>query len=323
MDTAQIDTMLGHWELAPLREWTTVKDGVVFEVVTEDGARFMLKDRGDLDGWWWDRLPFEHDVTSHLDRCGVPVAVLLETRDGEPAAVVDGRACSLSPALRNHPTSLTRDESPTFYRNCGRAIARMHRALATYPADGLQEKTWRTDLHDRMLTTCIPYLREHLPEPMKSRLSRLIGSVESDMARAYRDLPEQLIFWDCHPGNTVRDGPEITGFVDCNHFAIAPRMFDVAHYILHLVKWDTDAPERTAVWLEDFPQLLHGYDEVEPLTPHEKAALPCLLLVGPLLFMDGWLRNSDEVDPLELRAFEWLCGQREEIARRIAASGIR
>ena len=322
MDTPRIETMLDHWELAPLREWTTVKDRVVFEIATADGARFMLKDRGELDGWWWDRLPFEHDVTSHLDRCGVPVAVLLETRDGEPAAVVDGRVCSLSPALRNRPTELTRDESPAFYRNCGRAIARMHRALASYPTDGLEEKTWRTDLHDRIIATCIPSLREHLPEPARSRLSRLVEGAEGNMARAYRDLPDQLVFWDCHPGNTVRDGAEITGFVDCNHFAIAPRMFDVAHYILHLVKWDTDAPGKTAVWLDDFPQLLCDYDEVAPLTAHEKMAFPCLLLVGPLLFMDGSLRNGDQASPVELRTFEWLCLQREEIARRIAASGV-
>ena len=317
MDTDTLTRVIQHWDVRPVREWNSIEDGVVFEAVTDDGARYALKDRGELDPWWRDRLPFEHDVTNHVYRCGVPVARLLETREGEPVAVVDGRFYSLSPAFRNRPTELTREDALVCYGNCGRAIARMHQALATYPTEGVGGKTWHADLHDRIVTTCIPYVQERMPEAEAAPFARRLADVREDMERAYRDLPPQLIFWDCHPGNLVRDGAEVTGFVDCNHYAVGPRMFDVAHYLLHLVKWFVDEPDKTAAWLDLLPRLIAGYEDAISLTDHEKWALPCLLLVGPLMFMDMSLRNGEGMDHAELRAFGWLCDAGPEIARRM------
>ena len=67
-----------------------------------------------------------------------------------------------------------------------------------------------------------------MDQPQLGAFKVSLAEVESEMAAAFADLPRQLVIWDCHPGNVAVDGYDVSGFIDCDHLSIAPRIFDLA-----------------------------------------------------------------------------------------------
>src|SRR6185369_11375613 len=95
---------------------------------------------------------------------------------------------------------------------------------------------------------------------------------------ALQGLPEQLIHRDCHPGNILVDGTRVIGFIDCDHLCLAPRLFDLAYYVVHHIKWQTDNDAGTRRVLASVPRLLEGYRARASLPPAEAASLPHAML---------------------------------------------
>lgn len=136
------------------------------------------------------------------------------------------------------------------------------------------------------------------------RVKRTRGS---DIEAALRGLPEQLIHRDCHPGNILVQGTQVIGFIDCDHLCIGPRIFDLAYYAVHHLKWVTDDATATQRWLTDLPSLLAGYRTQQSLTQAEVAALPYGMMAYHLLLAD-WFMHLPQTESiaLEVQALDWL-----------------
>jgi Ser/Thr protein kinase RdoA (MazF antagonist) len=127
------------------------------------------------------------------------------------------------------------------------------------------------------------------------------------IATALSGLPEQLIHRDCHPGNILVQGTRVVGFIDCDHLCIGPRIFDLAYYAVHHLKWVTDDLASTQRWLANLPQLLSGYRSQQSLSPAEVAALPAGMLAYHLMLADWFMsRGPQEQIGLEVRALDWI-----------------
>ncbi len=322
METAsRFESILKHWRLDTIASWRAIQDKV-FRITLVDGRQLVLKDLGLQNERTIQRLQFEYDVLRHVVQTGLPAAVPLLSDDGRPYVVDVDRVFRLSNWLRNEPAEVnTGEERRRLFRNYGAAIARFHRALTSYTDPEILSRTWQTDLQTRVIDEAVPVILAHLDQSRLDSFKATLAGVESEMAMAFADLPRQLVIWDCHPGNVAVDGYDVSGFIDCDHLSIAPRIFDLADFLVHLIKWDIGDSQKELDWLADFPQLISGYDSVTPLSERERAGLFYAMVGIVLIFMDFFLQSSQfELTKTELDTIDWLVFHRRAIVARIETS---
>ena len=314
----QFEELLEFWGIMAAADWHPLQDNV-FRIALVDGRQFVLKDLGPKNEETIRRLHFEYDVLHHVEQTGLSVALPLLSAEGTPYIVHGGHIWRLSHWLPNQAAEVqTSGERRRLYQNYGAAIARFHQALASYKDDDLLARTWQTDLQTRVLDEAVPVILAHLGPSLLPSFRAQLAEIEPVMAAAFANLPTQLIIWDCHPGNVAVAGFEVSGFVDCNHIAIAPRIFDLADFLVHLIKWDIGNEANEAVWLAHFQELVVGYEAVSPLARRERTALFYALVGIPLIFIDFFLQSGQpELTRVELNAFAWLLSRRQEIMSRL------
>ncbi len=138
----------------------------------------------------------------------------------------------------------------------------------------------------------IPRISENLGREQLIAFRETIDEMEAEMRRAYSALPEQLIHRDCHPGNVVINGFEVSGFIDCNHISIGPRTLDLANLLVHLIKWDVDDERKTATWLAHYDQVIIGYESVQPMEKHERQGFFYVMLAVLLSLAHHFYRSG-------------------------------
>ncbi len=268
---AGLQSGLAHWDIPSVTSIEPIYEGHPVFKITTPGPTFLLKDISDAPNL--SRLEFTRAVLTHVARSGLKVPVPISARSGQNAVPSDGRYYLLTEFIQAGEYPSDPKLVPELFYQTGQAIAVLHNALAAYPDPEVSRQTWREDLAGNV-AGWIAALSAGLPEP-QSAVVRSVGlerggSIES----ALHALPEQLIHRDCHPGNILVDGTRVIGFIDCDHLCIGPRLFDLAYYAVHHLKWQTDDDGATSLWLENLPHLLNGYRSHGHLPPAEAAALP-------------------------------------------------
>jgi Ser/Thr protein kinase RdoA (MazF antagonist) len=313
--------LLRHWKIDAVTAWQALQENV-WHITLADGRNLVFKAIGAYTETIAQRLDFERDVLNHVVERGVAAAVPMLSTVGTPYVIDDGQIYRLSQWLVNRFTAPQTDaERMLLYRNYGTAIARFHAALATYQDDRLLERTWASALSTRVFAEALPTILAHLTGDRLAQMQATLAELEPAMRIAYADLPRQLVIWDCHPGNVAVDGLTVSGFIDCDHLAVAPRVLDLADFLVHLMKWDLQDEAKLATWLAHVPHLLAAYEAVTPLSDHERHALYYAMLAEPLIFMDFFFQGGrPELTATEYSLFLWLAQQRGEITAQLATA---
>lgn len=306
--------LLTHWGIDQVTHWEPFQANV-FHLILADERHFVFKAIGPEQQAIIDRLHFEYDVLHHVETQGMAVAVPLLSTAGTPYHLADGQIYRLSRWLPNrYVEPQTSDERAQLYHNYGRALAHFHQALATYQDERIEQRTWRTNLQKRVFDEAIPVIQAQLDPAKLPDFQALLTPIAPDLRAAYADLHSQLIIWDCHPGNVAVDGVTVSGFVDCDHLALAPKVHDLGDFFVHLVKWDLADATKTAAWLAHLRHLLAGYVAVAPLSEREQHALWAAMVGVPLIFMDFFFQSQRaDLANNELTLFTWLVHQRQAI----------
>ncbi len=227
------------------------------------------------------------EVLAHLDRSGIPVGAPQPTDDGHPFAEYEGELYILSPYLTGPVTA----DSPSQIEHTGGAIAELHQALATCPA---AIDSWEIHLADRTFGETWPNLETNLPPADFKQLSAAISPVRDEMVQAFEGLPSQRIHGDCHAGNILLTGDEVTGFIDLDHLPIGPRMYDLGYYLSCGITACTESGEAPADALERLSHpLFAGYQAVTPMTAAESAAIVPIMLSVQLILADWYLQAGN------------------------------
>jgi Ser/Thr protein kinase RdoA (MazF antagonist) len=298
-----LQAVLAHWDIPPVTSIEAVQAGHTVFKVTTVGPTCTLKDISaspDLT-----RLAFTRSVLAHVARAGLRVPVPLLSRSAQPAVPFGGRFYLLSEYIEASTYPTDPGLQGELFFNTGQAIGRLHRALASYPDPEVSRQTWRENLAGQV-PTWIADLGAELPAAQAGVVQRVGRERGAAIAAALLGLPEQLIHRDCHPGNVLVQGTRVVGFIDCDHLCIGPRVFDLAYYAVHHVKWVTDDEVATRRWLANLPHLLTGYRSVHPLLHQEAAALPAAMMAYHLLLAHWFLGvERHEAVALEVRALDW------------------
>jgi Ser/Thr protein kinase RdoA (MazF antagonist) len=103
------------------------------------------------------------------------------------------------------------------------------------------------------------------------------------------------------------DGARVIGFIDWDDLCIGPRLFDLAYYAVHHVKWHIDDDATTRLWLSHLPRLVEGYRSRFTLCEEEAVAFPYAMMAYHLL-LSHWhmgLLRLEKVE-VELRSLYWM-----------------
>lgn len=265
---------------------------------------FILKDISDTPDL--KRLVFIRDVLSHVAQAGLRVPILMPSRSGEIAVVLQKRTYVLLEFIEADAYPSDPESQSMLFCQAGQGIARLHQALASYHDEDLGRKTWREDLVIQA-TNAIAYLGDGLPAQQAAIVRRIGAKRGSDIESSLCGLPEQLIHRDCHPGNILIRGMRVIGFIDCDHLCIGPSHFDLAYYAVHHLKGSTGDGAAAQRWLKDLPQLLGGYRVHRAWLPAEAKALPHAMLVYHLM-MSRWFVERRQLEAIarELDALSWI-----------------
>jgi len=317
--TSQLNKILQTWSIDDISEWQAIQENIAKVILADDRA-FVFKNLGLNSEAATRRLQFEYDVLTHVAGQGLAVAVPLLSQASLPYVIESDQVYRVSHWLPNRPARVQNEEEQShLYWNYGAALGRFHKALASYEDADILSRTWETSLQKRVLDEAVPVALAHLDAERLAVFEALLAELKPAMQSAYADLPIQLIIWDCHPGNVAVAGFEVSGFIDCDHISRAPRIFDLADFLVHLVKWDVGDAQSEAHWLACFRQLLVGYESVTPLADQERAALYYALLGIPIIFMEFFFKaDLPDLVKTEFNTLIWLAGQRERISRQLA-----
>jgi Ser/Thr protein kinase RdoA (MazF antagonist) len=282
-------------------------DRLFCRITTTSGCGYFLKEVGDIERHDEERQKkVEGDlaVLCHLDACGVPVAVPLLTSQGTPYTREGSRFYTLSLALPvkyNDPGT----DPHRMYHNLGIVIGRLHRALAEYPG---KIHSWKMDLPKRILSEAVPLLVKHLDDAGERRLMRVVDNLRAPINKLLTDLPSQHIHGDCHGGNVLFDGEQVSGFIDLDHLPFGPRVWDLGYYLADWVKNRFHNPEVMETWFEIFPDLLNGYAQEIDISPKERQAVLYIMLCTQLVFAAWFFEPVDQPDKAlsNLEAFYWI-----------------
>ncbi len=301
---AHVQAILAQWDIPPLTAIEALREGHPVFRVTTVGPAFTLKDISDKPNL--HRLAFTDSVLRHVARAGLRVPIPLRSRSAQLAVPFRGRFYLLSEFIEAGKYPNEPELQAELFFQTGHAIARLHLALASYLDPAVRRQTWHEDLAGRV-AEWISALGVGLPEPQAAVVKRVGRARGAAIATALQGLPEQLIHRDCHPGNILVDETRVIGFIDCDHLCIGPRVFDLAYYSVHHLKWVTDDEAVTQRWLTNLPFLLKGYQSRQSWSHAEAAALPYAMLAYHLL-LSYWFMGlpRPESIALEVRALDWI-----------------
>jgi len=215
-------------------------------------------------------IPWFLALMTHLADAGLPVPRPITDRQGQALQRLNSRPACLIEFL---PGVSVSDPTPADCLEAGRALARMHIAVAQFTTprpNALGPDSW-APLADR----CAPRLHEIDPA-----LPALIAQGLATTAPWPQDLPQGTIHADLFPDNVLLRAGHVSGLIDF-YFACTD-LFAYDYAITHAA-WcfspdgQHHAPDRATA-------LAQGYHQVRPMTRAEQAALPRLCTGAALRF---------------------------------------
>ncbi len=232
-------------------------------------------------------MEFELDLLLQLAGAGLPVHPPLLSRDGKPWAWIDNACIQVAPLVEGDEFT-PGDEIQI--AEAARVLADVHRHGRGLLGD--TRKQW--DREDSFMIAFAGFdLVRNLDED--GRYASDLNAVAHSIHRFLRELPPQR-FWqlpqrivhgDFHQGNMLFRGANLVGLFDWDYACEHPRLKDLANGLMFLAA-RTPRPMdpsdiRTYVqpirfepgWVAAF---VSAYEEDEPLTDEERAALPAMMV---------------------------------------------
>jgi homoserine kinase type II len=229
-------------------------------------------------------LPFFIGLMDHLAAKGLPSPKPQKTKSGTVLGHLAGRNAVIISFLPGHWSSRV---VPSDCAELGRALARMHVAVADFPmhrANALTLPGW-----EKM----VAFTGERADEIFIGLSAILEKEIAYLKANWPTDLPRGIIHADLFPDNVLFDGKKLCGMFD---FYFACDDFYAYDLAICLNAWCFE--NQIAFNITKAKALLSSYEEIRPLSQTEKNTLPILARGSALRFLLTRLHVKQK-DPLE------------------------
>ena len=250
------------------------------------GDRFVLKRSED-----GEKLRRSFTLARLLEAQGIEAALAVPAGDGSEL-LCDGEwvYCVMKRLRGSHLRSreLYGPGGEEQAERLGEAIGRLSLALRAFDAP-----VAKNDLFATVTGWALPRVRELLDLP-----DSFCTAYTERFARLNPLLPRQLIHRDPNPGNILFT-EKSCAFFDFDLCEENIRLFDPVYAAGSILSetFDEEKTHELARWLPLLRAVLRGYDTAAPLTPEEKAAVPCVMLGIECVFV-AWCADQPSLRPL-------------------------
>ncbi|MCL2461335.1 MAG: phosphotransferase [Defluviitaleaceae bacterium] len=219
-----------------------------------------------------DEFMRSYQISSLLSTEGISVPKYIPANDGR--MIVEDGLYSLMTKLQGNRVDLY--EKPDIAYGLGMELARLHSALAHIQSQ--ISSCYDNDLIDEWKNYIKPGLYGGIS-------NEKVEIVEARFYELYPKLPRQLIHRDAHVDNILFTNGQVSGWLDFDISHRDVRLFDLV-YLLSC--FQPKEVTLIGVWRLICNDIISGYNEVQPLSIDERAALPVLMIVNGLLFVSFW-----------------------------------
>jgi Ser/Thr protein kinase RdoA (MazF antagonist) len=297
------DSVLGAADVEPMPMITNP----LWRVNAEDGRCYVLKRLPEYaPGAGWVE---GYRVACYLQSRRVRVALPVVTDDGRINAAVDDRLYALVPLLPDDQNGhgLGPDAAEIAYA-IGAAIGQVDRMLADCP--------WQVQSY---VDDPAASLEEVLPQ-LEPDVRRMIEPLADELRTAVAGLPTQRTVGDCNSGNILRQGTEVTGFIDLDHLPIGPRVRDLGSYLVSRLRRYLAGPDgesAASAMVEVLGDHVAGYHGEYPLSRRELAAVVPMMIVieigGAHWSLHGWVVDQEGYRR-SVAAIRWMIEHRLQLS---------
>jgi Ser/Thr protein kinase RdoA (MazF antagonist) len=242
-------------------------------IVVTDAGRFLVKTYK-RDPYILDALRFQHRLSAHLERHGLPVAAIQPSKTGKRIVEIEDWALELQQFVEG--ASLQQVSKPKLIASA-EALGRFHEVCRDFPRPERDARVWRfsevprqsfRQLYDRARNEKAgqPEIDDHC-----NRIALFLRDAgEALNYEARNQFETGLIHGDWHGGNLIFRGDEIVAIVDLEFAGDGCYLEDLAYAMSSLCIRTTEKPDRLSTRTD---LLLHFYRQHRSLSYFEEAAL--------------------------------------------------
>ncbi|MFP6583382.1 MAG: phosphotransferase [Candidatus Hydrogenedentota bacterium] len=239
-------------------------------VETEQG-RFLIKTY-DATAEALDNMWFQHRLSRHLEKHGLPVAHIQPTLKGPTITRIEDWAMELQQFVAGKSMQVT----PKSLIASARALGKLHWDCRDFPCPERDTRMWRFSEVPRELFASLFESARKIENSSRvisqcDRIALFLREAGNDLDLRTRDTFETgLIHGDWHSGNLIYQGDRLNAIIDLEFAGDGCYLEDLAYAISNLCV-------RTTVDTQKLNQrtdlLLHYYTKYRTLSPQEEHAL--------------------------------------------------
>ena len=241
-----------------------------FVIQTEKGAFLVKTYKGDPAEL--DALRFQHRLSDHLEKKGIPVAHVQATFRGTKIVEIDDWALELQSFVEGASMRVTGKNLVT----SARALGRFHKVCRDFPCPDRDGRMWRFSEVPRDLFNNLYKLARNLGDPDAidehcNNIALFLRESTNELDwDARSDFETGLIHGDWHSGNLIFQEEKLAAVIDLEFAGDGCYLEDLAYAMSNLcVRTNTD--EEMLEQRADI--LLSCYQKYRTLSPSEEKAL--------------------------------------------------
>lgn len=183
-----------------------------------------------------DSLRFQHRLSEHMMKHGVPVARIQPARNGIGVVELDGWAMELQGFVDATPMALT---GVTLQRSA-HALGKLHRVCRDFPCPPRDAQKWRfSEVPRELFKRLYGLAMQQNPGPQLNAHCNEIGEFLQEAAQSLSESKRSefetgLIHGDWHGGNLLFHGDELRAVVDLEFAGDGCYLEDIAYGISNL-----------------------------------------------------------------------------------------
>lgn len=240
-------------------------------VVLTDAGKFLVKTYH-RDPVVLDNLRFQHNLSNHLVKNGLPVAEIKRARNGKGIVEIDNWAMELQQFVEGEPMEVT---TPTLITS-SRVLGEFHQVCRGVPVPPRDARKWRfSEVPRDSLQKFLQVARKsgdgRQLDAYANQISVFLHDAGEVLSKEKRDTFETgLIHGDWHGGNLLYVDEKLTGILDLEFAGDGCYLEDIAYAISNLCIRTTLSEEKMAHRVN---VLLDNYQFSRTLTYNELVAL--------------------------------------------------
>lgn len=223
-------------------------------------------------------------IANSLKESGLPVAEIIKTVDGSD--YLQNGELYFIVTKRIKGSQLKCEDifkNTNIAYKIGENIAKLHNTLKTFDESNYKKADILNDIQSNLLK-------------VKELID--IDDFTNDFAGLYNKLPKQLIHRDINPSNMIFDNGEFKGFIDFDLTEVNIRIFDICYCATAILsECFNNSDIDKSKWLEILNKLIKGYENITPLSEHEKQALPYVIYAIQIICI-AYFSQYDKFDSL-------------------------